>query len=290
MKKIITRRSFLGKAAAASTLGPLILPRLSFADSPSSRLQHAAIGVGGQGAYDLGQINASTKVDVVALCDIDETNLAKAHERYPKARLYRDWREMLEEEENNLDSVNVSTPDHTHAPASMTAIRKGLHTFCEKPLTHDVYEARKLTLAARRYDVATQMGIQIHSHDAYRIAVIWLKEGAIGKVKEWHSWSDVSHTYPTGKRPETSEPVPDHVDWNLWLGSAPERPYKNEIYHPFEWRGWRDFGSGAAGDFACHIFDPVFTALGVTAPTSVRSEAGSNHEEVHPAWAKTESP
>ncbi|MFP6584473.1 MAG: Gfo/Idh/MocA family oxidoreductase, partial [Candidatus Hydrogenedentota bacterium] len=156
MSRKITRRSFIKGAVAAGAVGPLILPSLSLAAPANSRLQHAAIGVGGQGASDLGQINSSGKVDVVALCDIDENNLKAAAERYPKARLYRDWREMLDKEERNIDSVNVATPDHTHAPASMTAIRKGKHVYTEKPLTHEVYETRKLTEAARKYDVATQ--------------------------------------------------------------------------------------------------------------------------------------
>lgn len=289
MSQKITRRTFIKGAVAAGTVGPLILPKLSMAAPANSRLQHAAIGVGGQGAYDLGQINGSKKVDVVALCDIDENNLNEALKRYPKARLYRDWREMLDKEEKNIDSVNVSTPDHTHAPASMSAMRKGLHVYTEKPLTHEVYEARKLTEAARKYDVATQMGIQIHSHDFYRTAVIWAREGAIGKVKEWHSWSSASYSYDNKGRPEGEDPVPPNVDWDLWLGSAPERPYKKGLYHPFEWRRWRDFGGGATGDFGCHIFDPVFGGLGVTAPTTIKCLATeSNSDEVHPAWVQNE--
>ncbi|MFP6583014.1 MAG: Gfo/Idh/MocA family oxidoreductase [Candidatus Hydrogenedentota bacterium] len=288
MSKKITRRSFIKGAVAAGAVGPLILPNLSLAAPANSRLQHAAIGVGGQGASDLGQINSSGKVDVVALCDIDENNLKAAAERYPKARLYRDWREMLDKEERNIDSVNVATPDHTHAPASMTAIRKGKHVYTEKPLTHEVYETRKLTEAARKYDVATQMGIQIHAHDFYRTAVIWTREGAIGKVKEWHSWSSAIYTTEDKKRPAGSDPVPNHVDWDLWLGTAQERPYKKDVYHPFAWRSWRDFGGGATGDFACHIFDPVFGAIGVTAPTTIMAQAESNSDEVHPGWVEVE--
>ncbi|MCC6490931.1 MAG: Gfo/Idh/MocA family oxidoreductase, partial [Candidatus Hydrogenedentes bacterium] len=285
MSKQLTRRTFLKRTAAVSIAAPLILPRLSLASPPSGRLQHAAIGVGGQGAHDLGNIFSSDKVDVIALCDVDLNTLNKAAQTYPGARLYRDWREMLDKEEKNIDSVNVSTPDHTHAPASMTAIRMGKHVFCEKPLTHDVYEARQLTLAARKKRVATQMGIQIHSHDFYRTAVHWLKEGAIGKVKEWHSWSGAIFTNETKKRPEGSDPIPEGLDWDLWLGTAPERPYKKEVYHPFWWRCWRDFGGGATGDFGCHIFDPVFTALNIGAPLSITSEAECVSEDVHPAWS-----
>ncbi|MBI4556802.1 MAG: Gfo/Idh/MocA family oxidoreductase [Candidatus Hydrogenedentes bacterium] len=288
MHKRITRRTFIKQVSVAGIAVPLILPRLSFAPPPSSRLQHAAIGVGGQGAYDLGHIENSGKVDVIALCDVDEINLQKAAQTYPSARLYRDWREMLEKEEKNIDSVNVSTPDHTHAPAAMTAIRKGKHVFCEKPLTHEVYEARKLALAARRRRVATQMGIQIHSHDAYRTAVHWLKEGAIGKVKEWHSWSGAVYTTEDKKRPEGSDPIPPHIHWDLWLGVAPERPYKKDVYHPFWWRRWRDFGGGAMGDFGCHIFDPVFTALDIGASLTVACEAECISDEVWPEWIKAQ--
>jgi predicted dehydrogenase len=286
MKSTMTRRTFLKQAAAAGVAVPLILPRLSLASPPSSRLQHAAIGVGGQGKSDLESIFNSGKVDVVALCDIDEANLRQAAEKYPKARLYRDWREMLEREEKHIDSVNVATPDHMHAAPAMTAIRKGKHVYCEKPLTHEVYEARQLTLAARKKGVATQMGIQIHSHDFYRTGVQWLHEGAIGKVKEWHSWSAAVYTTEDKKRPEGGDPVPETVAWDLWIGVAPERPYKQDLYHPFKWRCWRDFGGGATGDFGCHIFDPVFTALEMGAPRTVTCEAECVSEEVYPAWTK----
>ncbi len=280
----VTRRTFLKQTAAASIAVPLILPRLSLASPPSGKLQHAAIGVGGQGASDLKNIAGSGKVQVCALCDIDETNLQKAAAQYPDARLYRDWREMFEKEDGKIDSVNIATPDHMHAPPAMTAIRKKIHVFCEKPLTHEVYEARKLTQAACKNGVATQMGIQIHSHDFYRTAVQWLKDGAIGKVKEWHSWTSAVYTNEDKKRPAGADPIPEQVAWDLWLGVAPERPYKEEIYHPFKWRAWRDFGSGATGDFGCHIFDPVFTALDIGAPLSITCESECFSEEVYPAW------
>jgi len=289
------------RAAVASVAMPLIVPRLSFAAPPSGKLQHAAIGVNGQGGYDLSQIFSSGKVDVIALCDVDSQNLEKAKQTYPGARLYRDWREMLEQEEKNIDSVSVGIPDHMHAPASMTAIRKGKHVFCEKPLTHYVHEARALRLAAAKKGVATQMGNQIQSHDFYRTAVHWMKEGAIGKVTEWYSWAGAH--FPTGNklRPEGSDPIPPTLDWDLWLGGAPERPFKAErevwfsespdkpskqaAYHPFWWRTWRDFGDGATGDFGCHIFDPIFTALQIGAPLTVTAEVESNCEEFWPEWA-----
>ncbi len=283
MNRKSSRRTFLKQAAAGSAA--LLASRWSIAAPSDRRLRHAAIGVMGQGRSDLGEIAGSGKVDVVALCDIDARSLEAAAKLHPAARLYRDWREMLDKEEKNIDSVNIAIPDHMHAPAAMTAIRAGKHVYCEKPLTHEVYEARRLTIAAREAGVATQMGIQIHAHDFYRTAVIWLQAGAIGKVTEWHSWANASYSVEGGKRPDHSDPVPDTVDWDLWLGTAPERPYVEKVYHPFEWRRWRDFGSGATGDFGCHIFDPVFTALGIGAPLRLSAQAESVSEEVWPAWA-----
>ncbi|MBN2307492.1 MAG: Gfo/Idh/MocA family oxidoreductase [Candidatus Hydrogenedentes bacterium] len=287
MKTQVSRRKFI-KQVAAGVAGPLILPRLSLASPPSSRLQHAVIGVGGKGRSDLAGIYGSGKVDVVALCDIDEKFLEQVAAEFPKARLYRDWREMLDKEDKNIDSVDVATPDHTHAPACMAALRKGKHVFCEKPLTHEIYEARRLTEMAREKGVATQMGIQIHSHVFYRTAVRYIQDGAIGKVKEWHSWSTASYTTADKKRPPGEDPIPAHVAWDLWLGVAPKRPYKNEIYHPFNWRTWRDFGSGATGDFGCHIFDPVFTALKIGPPVIVRVNAECVSDEVWPAWIEAD--
>jgi predicted dehydrogenase len=286
MPSHINRRSFI-KQISAALAAPLILPRFSFASPPSGKLQHAAIGVGGQGEYDLSCIFSSGKVNVCALCDIDEVTLQKASKQYPGARLYRDWREMLDREEGNVDSVNVSTPDHMHAAPAMDAIRKKIAVYCEKPLTHNVFEARRLTLAAEKKGVASQMGIQIHSHDLYRTAVQYLKDGAIGKVKEWYSWSAACYTIPDKKRPDGQDPIPASVAWDLWLGVAPERPYKQDVYHPFKWRCWRDFGGGATGDFGCHIFDPVFTALNIGAPLTVASESECVSDEVHPAWTIT---
>ena len=281
MPKRITRRSFLGHVAAGAAL-PLIAPRLSLAQSPNGKLQHAAIGVGGKGRSDLGAIFQSGKVDVVAICDIDENNLNECAERHPNARKYRDWRELLAQEEANIDSVDVATPDHMHAPIAMSAIRKGKHVFCEKPLTHEVFEARQLTLEARKAGVVTQMGIQIHSHMAYRGAVRMLRDGAIGKVREWHSWCSAKGSSPGLVRPEGEDPVPPHVAWDLWLGVAPPRPYKEAVYHPGSWRKWQDFGCGALGDFGCHIFDPIFTALGIGAPLTVHAEPQEVGREVWP--------
>ncbi|MHC4745498.1 MAG: Gfo/Idh/MocA family protein, partial [Planctomycetota bacterium] len=274
-----TRRSFLKKTAAFATF----LPGLSLADSPNSRLQHASIGVGGMGNSDLNAILRGGTTDIVAICDVDASNLAKAAQRLPNARKYRDWRELLEKEAENIDSVNVSTPDHMHAPISYSAIKLGKHVYCQKPLTHTVHEARQLTLAARKAKVVTQMGIQIHADISYRMAAAIIQQGAIGKIKEWHSWQG-SGAWTAGGRPEGQDPIPANLDWDKWIGVAPMRPYKKDIYHPVRWRGWRDFGSGVMGDFACHIFDPVFTAIEVSHCKTVRAEVPKTDKETFPNW------
>lgn len=285
MSKKVTRRTFIKQAITGSIAFPLIMPRLNFAQPANSKLQHACIGVGGMGGGDMGCLLASGKLDVVAICDVDENNLNQAAAGLPNARKYRDWRELLEKEGDKIDSVNISTPDHMHAPIAMAAIKKGKHVYCQKPLAHEVYEARQMTLAARQAKVVTQMGIQIHSHVAYRMAVQMLRDGAIGKVKEWHSWSSAPSWPQAGlTRPEGEDPVPANLDWDLWIGVAPMRPYKTGVYAPFNWRARQDFGCGAMGDFGCHIFDPVFTFLKVGAPTSVLAEISEINDETWPGW------
>ncbi|HOZ46638.1 MAG TPA: Gfo/Idh/MocA family oxidoreductase [Candidatus Hydrogenedentes bacterium] len=283
MSKPITRRLFMRQSASAA-LFPLILPRLSLGESANGRLNLGAIGVGGRGRADLLGIMGTNKVDVVALCDVDENTLNGAAQAFPNARTYRDWREMLAQEGDRMDAVSVGTPDHMHAAQAMGAIRLGKHVYCEKPLTHEVYEARQLTIAAREAMVVTQMGIQIHAHNTYRKAVKALRDGAIGKVKEWHSWSNATYSSPGMTRPEGEDPVPAWLDWNQWIGVAPMRPYKEKTYHPGSWRSWRDFGCGAMGDFGCHIFDPVFTALEIGAPLTILGEAPEQNDEVWPYW------
>jgi predicted dehydrogenase len=284
MKKRITRREFLRGTAIAGAALPWLAHSRGIAQAASGKLRHAAVGVNGKGKSNLANIAGSGKVDVVALCDIDANSLNEAAATFPDARKYRDWRELLDKEQDHIDSVSVSTPDHMHAPVTLSAIRLGKHVFCEKPLTHSVHEARQVTLAAREAGIVSQMGIQIHSHTCYRTAVQVIQDGALGKVKEWHSWISNSYSAPDAKRPEGEDSIPAHVDWDLWLGVAPARPYKADVYHPGRWRHWRDFGSGGFGDFGCHIFDPVFTALGLDAPRSVRADAPKFDPEVWPSW------
>jgi predicted dehydrogenase len=289
MKPTLNRRGFLKSSVALGSV--LFLPKLSLAQPPSRRLQHACIGVGGMGMADLKSIVGGETTDIVALCDVDLTNLTKAVEflmterKVESVRLYRDWRELLDKEGDKIDSVNVSTPDHMHAPIAFSAIQKGKHVYCQKPLTHTVREARALTLAARKAGVMTQMGIQIHSDIAYRMAVAIIQSGGIGKVKEFHSWQSSSGGWTTATgRPAGEDPVPATLDWDRWIGVAPTRPFKADTYHPAKWRGWQSFGCGVMGDFACHILDPVFTALMLGAPLSVMTEVSDYNPETFPAW------
>lgn len=287
----ITRRAFGAQVAASGAALSLAAHGRSGAQAndetpptEARKLRYAAVGVGGKGGNNLRLIAECADVEVVALCDVDENALNGAAQRFPNARKYRDWRELLATERENIDAVSVSTPDHMHAPIAMSAINLGKHVFCEKPLTHDVYETRQLTLAARKAGVVTQMDIQIHSYECYRRAVRIIQDGMIGKVKEWHSWITAGYSTPGMKRPDGEDPVPPHLDWDLWLGAVPVRPYKNEQYHPKNWRYWQDFGCGGLGDFGCHIFDPLFTALGLGVPKTIQAETPEFDREVWPSW------
>jgi len=275
MKSRLNRRQFVQGLAIAG--GALALPAFSYSKvlGANERLRVASVGPGGKGWSDLTGVAASPAVEVVALCDIDSSvnHLGRAAEKYPQARTYSDWRKLLDEG-SNVDGVIVSTPDHMHAPISLAAMALGKHVFCQKPLTHTVHEARQMNLAAAKNKVVTQMGNQIQSHTAYRTAVKIVHDGLIGKVKEVHSWQGGSPTWPRNiDRPEGADPIPDTVAWELWQGVAPRRPYKKEIYHPFNWRGWQAYGTGQLGDFGCHILDPVFKCLELTAPKQLVAEA-----------------
>lgn len=227
----------------------------------------AFIGVGGKGEHNLSMIGDSG-VNVVAICDIDAGRVMKASMKHPEARVYFDYRRMLEQKD--IDAVVVTTPDHTHFHAAMSAMKLGKHVYCEKPLCHDVAEIRALTEYAREHKLATQMGNAGHASEYIRRQVEWIQAGIIGTVTEVHCWTDRPNNFwPQGmERPKGTPPVPESVAWDLWLGTAPARPY-NPAYHPFAWRGFWDFGTGALGDMACHIMDYPFWALGLTAPTSV---------------------
>ena len=271
-----SRRSFLKTLGTAALATPFVTRDL-IARPPSEVVRHASFGAGGMAWSDLTEIAKFKRVQLVAVAEVDLRRTADLKKRFPTTRIYQDWRELLDKEGKHLDSVNVSTPDHMHAPIAMSALQLGKNVYCQKPLTHDLYEARKLTEVARLKRVATQMGIQIHSSSFYRMAALLVQAGAIGQVKEVHSWVGARWGDPA-PRPDVSDPVPAGMNWDLWLGVCAERPFiGNDHYHPVNWRKRLDFGTGSLGDMACHIFDPVFMSLGLTAPISVRSEgAGPN--------------
>ena len=278
----LTRRSFLQTAAAGAVVG-FAAPAVIAAETRNAELNVAAIGVNGMGWADLSQVGSHPKVKFVGFCDVDSNRFDQVDKRFPGVAHYADYREMIESLGDKLDAVIVSTPDHTHAPAAMFAMNRGKHCYCQKPLTHTVWEARQMRLLAEKKQLITQMGNQIHSNLEYRLGTRLLKEGAIGKVKEVHSWVGVKgQQYYAGKSRPPQADVPASLSWNLWLGSAPERPYAADFYHPFKWRDWQDFGSGALGDFACHILDPVFTALELTAPNSILAEHEGFNPELWP--------
>jgi predicted dehydrogenase len=266
-----TRRSFLKTLGTAAAAAPFITHGL-LAQSPNSVLRHASCGVGGMGWSDLTQFATHPKFKLVAFCDVDSKQAERAHKQFPDARVYRDWRVLLDKEAKNIDSVNVATPDHMHAPIAVSAMQLGKHVYGQKPLAHDLYEVRRMSEIATRKKVVTQMGIQIHSAAAYRVGVAVLRNGTIGKIKAVHSWCPKSWGDPS-PRPDRSDPVPESLDWNFWLGVCAERPFIGDgYYHQANWRKRLDFGTGTFGDMGCHIFDPVFNALELAAPISVRSE------------------
>ncbi len=278
-----SRRRFLKKAVA----GSLTLTASSWSRvlGANDKLRVASIGVSGKGWEDHTMISASPRVQIVALCDVDEgpEHLGRAATKYPAASRFTDYRRLLDQAKG-FDAVIVSTPDHMHAPISLPAMQLGKHVFCQKPLTHSIFEARQMRLAADKYRVVTQMGNQIQSHQAYRTAVAIVHDGMIGRVKEVHSWQSGNLGWLLADdRPADSDAIPEKLHWDNWLGVAPERPYKTRLYHPFNWRAWQDFSNGQLGDFGCHILDPVFLALGLTAPMTVKAEAAPINHEV---WAK----
>jgi predicted dehydrogenase len=276
--KTISRREFMGGAAAAMAF--TIIPSHVLAQPPSEKVNVAAIGAGGMGSGNTGACDAEG-ANIVALCDVDWERAAETFKKFPNAKKYKSCVEMLDKEGKNIDAVIVATPDHMHAVASMAAMRRGKHVYCQKPLTRLVSEARAMTEAARKYKVVTQMGNQGHSGNGVRDICEWIWDGAIGEVKEVHAWTN-RPIWPQGiDRPKEVHEVPETLDWNLWIGPAPMRPY-NKCYAPFAWRGWWDFGGGALADMACHVLDPVFWALKLKYPTSVEADCTAVNNETFP--------
>ena len=279
----VTRRRFLQSTAAAGLTAPFILRSSLRAASPNGKLGHACIGVGGMGWADLQNFQQHPRTQIVALCDVDANNLKRAAEKVPGARTYADWRELLEKEGDKIDSVNVAVPDHSHFPIAMSAIQRGKHVYCQKPMCHDVAEVRALTEAAVRQGIVSQLGTQMASGIGDRTTVALLKAGAIGKIKHAYLCSNrpgaVEAYRLKGPRPAQGQTPPPHLSWDLWIGTAPMRPYAPDIYHSTKWRAWQDFGTGWSGDIGCHIFDAVWKGLDMKAPVSVIAEVQQSWKE-----------
>lgn len=248
---------------------------------PSGRVRLASFGGGGMAWSTLDGIATHSNVDLVAVADVDTTRVGRVTAKYPKAKIHQDWRKMLAEHHKDLDAVCVGTPDHMHAPQAMASMRHKLHVYCQKPLTSHVYESRQLEKYASAKGLTTQMGIQIHSNAEYKRAVKIVHDGVIGKVKEVHAWSNKKWGDPAPK-PTTTDPVPDTLDWDGWIGVGQPEPYIKGYYHPGNWRKRLAFGTGTFGDMGCHIYDPVFGALALTAPLTVRAEGPAPTET---CWA-----
>ncbi len=275
----ITRRDFVGSVAAATAF--TIVPRKVFGGArnipPSEKLNIAGVGIGGRGEGDLHECGSE---NIVALCDVDDKYAARVYKKYPNAKKYHDFRKMLDEQKN-IDAVVIATPDHTHAVIAMTAIKMGKHVYCEKPLAHSIYEVRKLTEAAKEAGVATQLGNQGQASEGTRLVEEFIRDGAIGQVREVHSWCNRPISPRGIDRPKDMPPVPKTLNWDLWLGPAPQRPY-HPCYLPFSWRGWWDFGTGVLGDIGCHQFVSIFRALKLGYPTSVEACSSGVNSETAP--------
>jgi hypothetical protein len=294
---------FKGTVFGESVFAPAGRPARPRRISPNEKMGIACIGGGGQGYWDI--LAVGKRDDVVAIADVDSAMAYKAFQAFPKARQYKDFRKMLEEMDRQIDAVTVSIPDHQHAVAAMTAVRMGKHVYVQKPLAHDIWEVRQLVEAARQYGVVTQMGNHGTANNRFREAVEVVWSGAIGQVREVHVWSDrpfwptgvrrpdieggqaafVQSTQRAAARQKVPDPVPPTLDWDLWLGTAPERPY-SRAYHPVKWRAWYDFGTGTLGDMGCHGLNLPFMALKLGAPTSITPEFSDDiNEDTYPTWS-----
>lgn len=286
--KNLNRRSFLKTSLGAAAATPLAgMAWKPFAGRGGSLevLRVASVGVGGMGWSDIRQVASHPAVEIAAICDVDSNNLKRAAELFADAKGYSDWRLMFADKSDDFDAVIVSTPDHMHAPIAMTALMTNKSVYCQKPLTHTIYESRRLReVAARKPILATQMGTQNASRSTKRQAFQMLKDGIVGKVVSIHAWSDrPAGWWPQGKdRPAGNDPVPEYLEWDLWIGIAQPRPYVNDTYAPFKWRGFRPFGCGALGDMACHISDTPLQAFGLYTPTSVVVQATDATNDMFP--------
>ena len=282
------RRTFIRTSAAASATLMTWRPTLGRGGA-LEKLNVASVGVGGMGRSDLGQVASHSDTVIVALCDVDRNNLNAAATAHPNATTFVDYREMFDAMGDKIDAVTVTTPDHMHAPIAMMALNNNKHVYCQKPLAHSISECRALrNAAAARPNLATQMGTQNASLTNKRRAMEALRQGVCGRVIEIRALTDRPGVderpwWPQGQpRPVGSDPVPEHLEWDLWLGTAEARPYKKDTYHPFKWRGFRDFGVGALGDMACHIVDAPFQVYELGDPISVKCEAVETSDDMFP--------
>jgi len=283
MSRGTNRRNFI-KASAAGGVGFWVAGGVQPAQSKSAleTINFASVGVGGKGTSDSN--DAGRHGNMVAICDIDENNLNKAARKWPKAKKFFDYRKMIEEMGSSIDAVTVSTPDHSHGPASALALKAGKHCFTQKPMTHTIHEARVLGELAKEKGVKTQMGNQGTANSILRESAALVQAGAIGTVKEVHVWTN-RPVWPQGAgRPKTEPAIPKHIHWKEFLGPAKARPY-HPAYHPFKWRGWWDFGTGALGDMACHTLNMPFMALDLRDPVSVQAKTSGHNKETYPSYS-----
>lgn len=289
MTSSVNRRAFLNTGAIG--LGYFFTAPAYSASrmgrSPNEKLQFAGIGIGGKGSSDIDQ--AANLGEIVAICDVDDRHLAPKKEKWPGAKVYHDFRDLLDEMGKHIDAVTVSTPDHTHALPSVLAMRQGKHVYTQKPLAHTVFECRVLKEVAKKHGVCTQMGNQGSAESGVRRAAELIQDGVIGPVREVHVWTNrpVWPQAPTiTARPDKADPWPKEVAWDQFIGGAPLRPYVEDVYHPFKWRGWWDYGTGAIGDMACHTANMAFRALKLGHPVAVSAHSAELNPETYPAWAK----
>ncbi len=278
-----TRRQFIKTTAAATGIGYWVAGGVQAkqSNSPNERIALGCVGIGGKGSSDSRAAGASG--DVVAICDVDRGRLASTAAKFPGTKTFTDFRKMLDEMGKSIDAVTVSTPDHTHAPAALMAMRMGKHCFCQKPLTHSIYESRLMGKVAKEMGVATQMGNQGTAGSGLRKAAAMMKAGRLGTPQEVIVWSN-RPIWPQGTPRPESKPTPENLDWDAWLSVAPKRPYADG-YHPFKWRGWWDFGTGALGDMACHTINMPYMGLDLFNPQSVQATSAGHNRDSYPKWS-----
>ena len=280
MKSSLSRRNFI--KASTAFAGISILPSGVWSASPNSKLQIAQVGVWNRGRGNLESLLRLPNIEMVGLCDVDSNFLASASELAPGAQTFSDYREMFDKLDSDIDAVLVATPDHMHAPVAMAAMDRGKHVYCEKPLAHNMVENRRLREVSEKRNLVTQLGIQVASSIGQRMTVEDIRSGLIGKVSEVHVWSGKKWGRDEDRLPLGEDPIPDTLDWNLWLGVADERRFLNGYYHPGQWRKLLDVGTGTLGDMGVHIFDTPYRALKLTDPLSAKATCREPNSFAHP--------